>query len=809
MNRDQAHCTRPSIDIESVFEKSLSGSPITIDACRAGSCFISNAGFSRMAIAMAEQERKEPLKTDASSAGGRSAPQDTKILRQALVELNISRKNFAIYPLGHVQIARSIDRAHGFLTRLITSWPDLVLGVTRDRMFVGEDQLDTKNPIYKEFSNALHSHGIAGVSFVSGLTKAEVLDFLKIITTGPEEISELGGIAQAMNKTGIRHIKIEVIDYARFHLTEEAEIFQTESKSKLQPKTDIWQEFISNLISGQLTRNVSDARPERLFKIDPSELARFLNDRKLDLALAIQSYQKILATERREKIGRQPDEKLSALLKNLQPELRQQFLSITFDHVVKGAEDLLGSFTDDIVFQILQRANEERKEISPTLVALLERLSATASAVPMPPATDEVPTTEPGSDAIEKRMEKLLERESYETYVDEGYSSLLQRLGGVHKGEDQRPSTSTSKADQDQTYGLLRPGVKDLAAMEKVQGALDESHLDLQIGNMIIALIEQDLALEDYTGFARKLVTTAADLLDHGEFDFVLKILQTLSRHTQDKPPAVRGVASECLQSFNTPDFVTKVLKVLRACSREQVAAVSKILSALGSSCVPGLMDLYAEDESPGSKKVLLNLLKAFGKDALDEAHKRLTDSRVHVLRNLLILIGDMGTKESIPHIRPLLSHPSHVVRLEALTELLKYEDPERLTLLRNALRSKEHQEFSHAVLLSGHYRVAEVADDLAGMIRKFPWRKLDFRRNEEIIRSLGKIGDSRVLPLLERLARKSLTIYPGALRDMKVALFESLNGYPKESISALLKIGQESGDYRIKRVCGELTMKQ
>jgi hypothetical protein len=62
------------------------------------------------------------------------------------------------------------------------------------------------------------------------------------------------------------------------------------------------------------------------------------------------------------------------------------------------------------------------------------------------------------------------------------------------------------------------------------------------------------------------------------------------------------------------------------------------------------------------------------------------------------------------------------------------------------------------------------------------------------------------VLPVLEKLSEKSLAICPDELRKMKIAVFESLGGYPRENLSQRLIIGEQSDDYRIRDICKTLS---
>ena len=69
--------------------------------------------------------------------GQQELPLDTRLLSDAVIELNISRKNVGIYPPGHVQITRSIDQAYAILQKLFEIRSEMTLGIAKDTLLVG------------------------------------------------------------------------------------------------------------------------------------------------------------------------------------------------------------------------------------------------------------------------------------------------------------------------------------------------------------------------------------------------------------------------------------------------------------------------------------------------------------------------------------------------------------------------------------------------------------------------------------------------------------------------------------------------
>ena len=342
-----------------------------------------------------EQDKKPPAghQQKPQQPAEREVPIDTRLLSDAVIELNISRKNVSIYPPGHIQITKSIDRAYEVLIKLFEIRQEMTLGVAKDTLFVGQDYLDQRNPVYRDFALSMNQQGIAAVTFIRGLDREQLVRFHRIITTKPEEITAMGGIAQVVANAGIPNIRVMAIDYGSFHLTEEKEIFKSQQKpgekAGDKPGAGVWQDFVSLLSTGTLDASGAGVSLKDSSEIDPAELARLLNDRKLDPGAAVQSYDRIISSyvrtsaEKKQLTQEQSQtiSNLNNLLKDLHPDIRKQFLSTAFKNVSEnvaspGAEEVLGGLGDDMIIDMLRQASSEGREISPTLTGLLGKLAS-------------------------------------------------------------------------------------------------------------------------------------------------------------------------------------------------------------------------------------------------------------------------------------------------------------------------------------------------------------------------------------------------------------------------------------------------
>jgi hypothetical protein len=751
---------------------------------------------------MSETQDKKDIPPDQPQRAGRESPLDTRLLSEAVIELNISRKNVGIYPPGHVQITKSIDRAYDLLLKLFEIRSEMTLGVAKDTLLVGQDYLDQKNPVYRDFALSMNQQGIAAVTFVSGLAKEELVKFHRILTTKLEDIRASGGIGSVMAEAGILHIRIQVIDFRSFHVTEEQEIVRSQGKPAGE-KSDagLWQDFVTHLSAGTLAGSgeqgvsVKDAE-----QFDPAELARLLNERKLDSDAALQSYDRIISDYVR---GRAEKKQLTheqsatlanmnKLLQDLHPELRKQFLSVAFRRIsshasTADADALVGGFQDDMVIDMLRQASAEGKEISPTLTGLLGKLTKAhaqgeTAAPAQGPDVDVSTGTRETPLILPEHMEKLFDREMYEDYVGEDYEAMLKRL----------------------TEG---PGVsQEQFSIEEFSKTLEDEYLDFQIGRALLAFMAENIDEEDYKELAQKLIAIMPGFLKTGNFFLLWDIFETLRRHTTEKPvKAIREIAEEARKSFTSPEFKAKALDAFEIWMKDKGQEAAGFIQALGSDTVPGLMDIFSRDESVGGRRIVFNLLCIFGAPAVREAHKRLRDSRVYYVKNLLMFLRRAGNQTSIAQVKPLLQHENPGVRMEALNTLLKLKDPGAVKTLSEVIHSPDPDLAFQAIALAGQYRVREVVESILSKIKRAVLFETDYRENAEIIKALGEIGDPRAIRDLEKLARASWTLYPQGLVRMKEQLFDSLERYPQDSVTELLKIGERSENENILRACRKL----
>ncbi|MGA1826074.1 MAG: HEAT repeat domain-containing protein [bacterium] len=733
----------------------------------------------------------------------KEVPLDTMLLADTIIELNIARKNILIYPHEHIRIKTSTERAYAILIKIFELRSDITLGIAKDSLLVGNGYLDKKNPVFKEFANALSQHSIAGVTFLKDINQEELFQFLSLLTKTRDDLESEGSIEKAIGDKNFTHIKIKFVNYNKFHLTEEENI--SRQKEKTTTNAEIWEDFVSNLLANSLTTSEAGVPIAKTKQIAPHELAHFISNYNIDTNAAIKSYENIITSHLHESSmkeqmvqGQSPVlEKLNVLIQELNPELKKQFLSTTFKQCSelvdsRQAEAFLSNFSHDIVIEMLLEANKKKEKISPSLMALVQKLSHTQEETyrslndHKPQSCDVEETLFPSEE-----LQNLFQHEQYNEYIISEYGSMLDYLS-KQPGNEIHKDLNTFPID------------------EYIK-TLDDSFLDTRVARVLITFMNDDtIEVNEYNQYAEKLVSLLDALLEMGDFSFLLEIIKTFTQHSTKNPHAdIRLSAKKFLERLNDPLFISKAVNTVNRWANDKYEEAYDFMLSLGPPVVPDLLNLYATKENPDEEDIIYKILCDFEQDTVNVAKNMLNNSNVHSVRNILALLQKIGDSELTPYLMPLCKHWNQDIRMDVLAILLIFKDPWGIRQLRNALYSKNPDEVNRAIFQAGKYRVSDVVPDLVSMIKRLILSQNAYSKNETIIKALGHIGDSRAIPVLEKLARTFFTLYPTYHSTMKVVLFKSLKQYPYHEITKLLTIGEQSKNEKIQKVCNRLRAKK
>ncbi|MEW6108282.1 MAG: HEAT repeat domain-containing protein [Nitrospirota bacterium] len=702
-------------------------------------------------------------------------PIDAKLLSDAIIELNISRRSVGLYPPDHPIVTESIENAFGYLKKLFELRVDITLGIAKDTLVVDEYSLDSKNPVFREFAYSLHSKGIAAVTFSSGLTKEELIALHELLTSKDSPSGK--AFSECAKNKNIRHIVLTPVDFSIFRFVEGAQKFDGKTPN-------IWEDYVYGLLEGKLGGEEEGA----ILTIPPEYVASYINAAMKD-DRGEEAYDRVITSyiRKKEKLNLSSESlnKFFLFIDNLNPELKSQFLMRSRSHFSKNvgeAEKIIENMTSEDFQRISRLLTENSSVIPNALKNLIDKLTSIKKTDARYFDFFYDNTAILHDIEIDGNISKLFGEDHFNVFVSEDYSKTLEKM---------LKSAPSGGPD---------PGI--------VKSECDEEHTDKIALEIMLELLDADsITDEEYLAIITKLSDFINVFMSTGRFEEILEIYNTLSSH------ALTGRFSDNASGmtkfyFHSEEFISNLIDAFMLWGRKNRDSVMRLAKALKHSLITPLLDLLTEETEPGMRKFFLSILVHIGTDVSAYAVKRLNDSRWYVVRNMLYLLRECNSRKDIPHIRKFAKHENISIRIEAMKCLLHFKTPDSVSFLKLYLQSEETDLRRNAIRLAGAYKVAEAVPYLVRIIEKKDLFGKDFYFKSEAIKALGEIGDGKTVKCLINLYNSKALFYKAGFESLKIEIFRTLDNYPYNSIRELLTLGLDSRNEEIRSISENLFSK-
>jgi HEAT repeat protein len=701
-------------------------------------------------------------------------PIDARLLSDAVVELNTSRRSVGLYPPDHPILKDSINRAFDFLKRLFELRSSITLGIAKDALVIDEYTLDRKNPVFQEFALSLHGKGIAAVTFYSGLEVEELLSLHELITMREGLVG--GAMLDLAEKKGLRHIKLSPIDLSIFGFVE----------GQIKPGTPeskIWEDYLHGLLEGRL----ADRDAEDLVSSIPPEQVAFIINNQMPEDAPGETYDRVISTYLRRRshrgLKREIFDKFVSFIDNLKPELKAKFLDRALSQPSVGTADVEKIFSylkEEDLRKFIDAFEKNSITIPESLKNLVDKFVETRAEGKFVFDMADKGGAFVDDIEIDEDIIKLLEEDHFKDFVSEKYQRELKTmLKGIETEESQ---------------------LTELVKQENNERVVDRTFSDV-----ILELLEIDSNTnENYLRFLTKVSELVNAFLETGRFQELCDIYITIYSHALSGRFKIE--ASSMVEFFfRSDEFIRRLVEAFKIWGRYDREGAIRLAGVLKFYLTIPLLDTFSEEDDPNIRKFLLYLLSNIGVDVSREAIKRLNDERWNVVRNMISLIRECGGKNYVKHIRPFAKDKNKKVCMEAVKTLLYFGDRDGISYLKVYLRSDDPDLREEAANLSGSYRIKDTVPYLIEILEKrdvfgsWTYHKIP------AIRALAKIGDPRAIEPLKRLYRSKAIFFSSGRDELRLEIFKTLKGYPENAIKPLLDLGLKSKNKEIRSLSQRL----
>ena len=529
--------------------------------------------------------------TQAPATPGESAAL-SRDLADFLIELSIALHKNAIYPPGHPLLGGAVDALVLRLVRLLQDRTTLSLGVARQQLVIEGVVTAGNNSLFRELAQRLHKHHLGAVKFLRGVGRDEVADLLKTVAADAERTVQPLGLRAPEELRRWPHVRAYPLSYEQLELAGEESRNKDAAPSHGDAGARAAQLWVGLARAAMFSEAATQASGDEA-STDPMVVAKAIDEHRREVAYdqVVVGYLLQIAEELKRQGGAESlalQKRISTMVSSLSPQTLRRLLEMGGDVSQRRRFmlDAAQGMAVDAVMELVQAAADTSQQtISHSLVRLLSKLATHAEQGAAP--------------ALRAEAESELREH-------------VQRLIGDWTLDDPNPDS-------------YRVVLDHIAKAAPLFAASDPSTNGPEPERIIQMSLELDSLGEP--------VTRAVDgMLRRGELLRLLTLVSTAPERSRAAASLWRQLAS--------PDQ-------LRAALREvpiDFTLVERLVPRLRLAAAEPLLDALEASPARAVRRKLLDLITQLGPEAVTIIAARLPDERWFVVRNMLMLIADIGT---------------------------------------------------------------------------------------------------------------------------------------------------------------------
>jgi HEAT repeats len=726
------------------------------------------------------------------------SPELSRTVSALARSLVAATRSWSLYPPEHPALRTALDRLRAALRDAGNGQP-FSFAITPDTLLVDGVAAETRGPI-TEAAAWLHDRDVAQLTFVGDVPPDEIEAFVSLLSQEPAALRTAGGPQKAWQAGGHRSIEIEQIDFASLLQDREVE-------SPARRKDDIWRAIVRAVTDRRKT--LDEAVQRRLLDIAGDALA--IADLAQDVmapnvaadgspmltsqaAAVVAAYRHLVGMIDVVEPARRNEvvQNLAAATATLDPRVIVQMLSGPDEEGLGGGVGLKRSiadaFDDYKVAQLLAttlaidgQATGRLASVFDTIAPDEQRkrrvLTLTRSLL------NETSFGKTGQfQTLWTSMEELLLSYNERPHVSSEYQTGLENVG----------ERAEAMAGTD-----LSP---DLVALVE---SLNQDNVRRLSVVLLIDLLKMERDPARAPGLARDVAALGEDLLLAGDYESALTVTRTLAEQAAN-PAAVTSEGSRvALDALaGTPAFRESV-EWLAEMADPEADLFRGICESIGPAATDPLRTLLIVEESTRGHQRATAIIRKYGAAAVTRLTPLTTSEHWFARVNAATLLGEIGARQAVPLLQPLLRGQDPRVMQAAVRALSAIDDPAAARSVHTVLRAATGEQRQAVVAALVAERDPRVVPVLVRILQESDVFGSDHQIAIETLGAIGEVGRDEAVAGVSEIMRRTKWLARKRVRTVKQASVDALARIGSPLARKAIADAAAQGDRVLRRIAG------
>jgi len=200
---------------------------------------------------------------------------------------------------------------------------------------------------------------------------------------------------------------------------------------------------------------------------------------------------------------------------------------------------------------------------------------------------------------------------------------------------------------------------------------------------------------------------------------------------------------------------IEKITQIMNEKENVDLTATKAYLLSLNWNSISPVLHMLRMLKEFQARRMVCDLLAAKGKNKLEIIKEGLSDKHWYVVRNVIWVLGSIGSAEGVKYLKPLIHHPDLRIRKEIITSLIKIAGPEAGAVLTLFLEDEDKRIRSLTCKGLTKRKEKGALPVLTKLLKDVEFRDISPDEKKHLLESYVSIGGSEAIPLLNKMISK------------------------------------------------------
>lgn len=337
------------------------------------------------------------------------------------------------------------------------------------------------------------------------------------------------------------------------------------------------------------------------------------------------------------------------------------------------------------------------------------------------------------------------------------------------------------------------PATGEQEPEETVEEEIEEQ-ADIQFSllgmDILLGMLKAEPRETQFLQLAREVIEAAEELKRQEAFENLLPVLETLLEvhSTELRPVTQKEFIRYALEQIINGAMTTYLLDRIEERSAENELMLDNLCALIGQTLAYPLIQRLCVSESLHTRKTIAIALTISGEAAIPALITMLKDERWYVVRNIVTIIGEIGSDDAISALKMTARHPEPKVRKEIIKSFMKIDPQAAEATLISLMDDEDSDVVRQAIYCLGASRSKAAVKPLLDIISVSDAFLKELPLKKQALAALGRIGDRQATDSLLHIIVTIGWLAPGRWQELKIAAAAALGQLGDEAAIPLLK---------------------